>query len=117
MFRLIDRILTQWLQLFLLVGGLWLAVTVLEWIERHWVGLVSGVVLFVLLCAATAFVRGLPVRLQVRRIRRTIARTPRLPRYAWSSEPAELIRQWKTWQAEGRTPRRKRGQVHFQQRK
>lgn len=107
MFRTIDRIIFPWLALFLCMGALWLAVTIIAWIQRYWVWLVSGMALLLLLCLAVVFVQAFPTMLKVRRIRKEIERTPRLPRYAWSSDRAELIRQWEVYETEGKTPVRR----------
>jgi uncharacterized membrane protein len=107
MFRTISKIVDQWIALFALIFSFAAAVLVAEWVMRYWIAILAVlatpfVIIFIIGC-----VNDLIVLKKVRDIKKSIANTPKLTRYAWSSVKSELIEQWKLYKAEGKTPMRR----------
>ncbi len=107
MFKTVNTILDQWVALLALIFGLSAAVLLVDWVMRYWISILVVLVTPFVIIFIIIWVNDLFVLKKVSDIRKCIATTPKLSRYAWSSMKSELIAQWTLYESEGQTPMRR----------
>ncbi len=104
MFKTVNRIIDQWVALLALIFGLSAAVLFVDWVMRYWISILVVLVTPFVVIFIIIWIIDLFVLKKVCDIRKPIATTPKLSRYAWSSMTSELIAQWTLYESEGQTP-------------